>query len=74
MAGWAEMSAALSNSGALDRRAAGWAGFAGALVNAEIVLELAAPVNPVNAGTVAADALLQDSAKRSPQALSLFKG
>ena len=54
------MCAALSYHGANYRSAADRAGLAGALVDAEMVLKIAAAVDPIDAGTIAADALLQD--------------
>ena len=55
----AKMGAALTDRDAPDGCAAARAGFSAALVDLEVVLEVSAPVNPVDAGALAADALLQ---------------
>jgi hypothetical protein len=44
----------------LYRRAANGTGLTGALVDAKIILKIAAAVDPVDAGAIAADALFQD--------------
>ena len=53
------MCATLPYEDALDLIAAYIAGFTGALVDLKVVLETASAVDPVDAGTVAADAFLQ---------------
>jgi len=61
------MGAALSYHGADYRSAADRAGLAGALVDAEMVLKIAAAVDPIDAGPVAADAVGQHVADGLPQ-------
>lgn len=66
------MRAALTDNQPLDFCSAGRAGFAGAPVDAEMILELTAAVNPVNAGAVASDAFLERFPDRGPQMRGLF--
>ncbi len=65
------MCASLTNGYAFDQAAADLAWLAGLPVDAEVVLEIPAAVNPVDAGPVAADTLLQHGADRLPQCLGL---
>ena len=60
------MGAALSHSDTLDGGLATVAGFAGALVDLKFVLELAAAVNPIDAGAVAFDAQVEHGAETDP--------
>ncbi len=55
----AEMTAALANQDALDGSSTDLAGFACALVDPEVVLEIPTAVDPIDASPVVADALLQ---------------
>lgn len=54
----AKMSAPLANQDPLDLGATARAGFARALVGFEMILEFAAAIDPVDAGAVAANALV----------------
>lgn len=54
------MGAALADPDSFDRRAAVRAGLAGAAIGPEGVLKASAAVDPINAGPIAEDALLQD--------------
>ncbi len=65
------MGAALANDNALDRRPAVVAGLTSALVDMEIVLEITAPIDPINAGALALDAVFQHLADAGQQAGSL---
>jgi len=68
---WAEVGAALADDKPLDGCAALRARLASTLVDAEIILKITAAVNPVDAGALAVNALLQDLADATPQALGL---
>lgn len=57
---WADVRAALADDQSLDDRPAHGAGFSLAAIDAEVILEFATAIDPVNARAVAADALLQD--------------
>ena len=57
------MGAALPNHDALDGGIAFRAGQTGPLVHTKMVLEIAAAVNPVNAGAVTADAFVEHGAQ-----------
>ena len=67
-----KVGAALPNGDALDGSLAAITGFPSPLVDLEFVLEFAAAVDPVDAGPITADALLQDFPDRFPQRLCLF--
>ncbi len=65
------MGAALPDYDAHDLGTANRAGFTSASINAEMVLEISASVNPVDAGSVAGDAMLEHLADTLQQAPSL---
>lgn len=58
LAGWADMRAALADHQPLDEAAAARAGLPLATIYLKLVLELSAAVDPINAGSVALNALL----------------
>lgn len=58
LAGRAEVRAPLAHNDALNGGSATIAGFSGALVNPEIVLEIASPVDPIDACPISQYALL----------------
>lgn len=53
------MGATLSNHDALDAGTANRAGLTLSAIDAEMVLEIAAAVDPIDAGAIAADALFE---------------
>ena len=61
------MCAALPDQYALDLRPAGWAWFSLASIDGKMVLEITPAVDPVDAGSIAADAFLKGAANRLPQ-------
>ena len=65
------MGAALADDDALDGGPAVVACVAGALVDVKIVLEITAAVDPVDAGALALDAILQHPAYAGQQASGL---
>jgi len=66
--------AALPDENAFDCGAANSAGFAGALVDLEIVLKAAAAIDPVDAGPVAANAFLQYVTHRQQEPFGIASG
>ena len=60
------MSPALSHRDALDRSFTPGAGLTGAPVHPKMVLKISAAINPVDARTIAEDALLQHLADPLP--------
>ncbi len=66
------MGTALANYDAHDLGAANRAGFTCASINAKMVLEISAPVNPIDAGPVAGDTMLKHLADALQQAPSLI--
>jgi hypothetical protein len=74
LTGWTIVSAALAHDDALDRGSTTEAGFSSALVNPEIVLEFASPVDPIDAGTVSLDPFLQYLADARPECSCLLLG
>ena len=68
------MCSALPNHDPFNLRSANAAGFAGALVNAEIILEISAAINPIDTGAIAADALIEHKADGAQQGLRLECG
>ena len=68
----ANMRPALPNGNALDRGSANKAGITCALVNAEVILKIASLVDPVDAGPLALDAILQHLADAGPQSFGLL--
>jgi len=66
------MGAALADNPACNRRATFRAGLAAAAISPEVILKTPPAVNPVNAGAVAADALLQYRANGVQQAGGIF--
>ena len=70
----ANMRSALSNHDTLDGGAAYRAGFALAAVYPEMVLEIAASVDPVDTGPIAEDAFLQHLPDCHPQDFGFFPG
>src|SRR5574340_271296 len=76
--GWlavrAEIGPPLPDNGFDNRGAAGGAGLPGAAVNTKIILEIAAAVHPIDAGAVALDPFLQDTADGKPEVLEIQGG
>ncbi len=70
----AVMGAPLPNHDTCNWRATFRAGFAGALVDAKIILEITAPVDPINTGAVAGDAIAQNGTDARKQPGSLPPG
>lgn len=66
LAGWTVMGSTLAYEYPLDKCPALRAGLPGALVNTEIVLKIAAAVDPIDAGPIAADAFIQGFADPLP--------
>jgi hypothetical protein len=60
------MGTALADYDPDDGCATGWTRLAGALVGPEMVLELAAAIYPINAGSIAAETLSQRGADAPP--------
>lgn len=58
------MSAALPNKNTLDRCAATRTGFVGASIHPEVVLEIPAAINPVDACAIVLDPGRQDGSNR----------
>lgn len=71
LAGWAEMSAALTDKNALHRGTTGGALLPLAPINGELILKITPAVDPVNAGSIAADAFLECLANRLPEHVRL---
>src|SRR5512139_254605 len=68
------MRTSLPDNNTCNWRATNQAGFASALVNAEIILEITTPVDPINAGAIASNPFLQHRADTFEQKLSLLQG
>ena len=68
------MCPSLTNEHALDYASTSLAGFALPLINLETILKVPAAVDPINAGTIAADALLQDFPDGTVKFFSLNSG
>ena len=68
------MCPALADDNALDFRSADGAGLALTAIHAEMVLEITAAVDPVNAGTVSANSFLQHLPDGHPEDLGFFFG
>jgi hypothetical protein len=66
------MSATLPHYYACNWRATFWTRLASALVDAEIVLEITTPVDPINAGSISGDPLHQNRADAGVQPGSLL--
>ena len=69
---WANVGASLPYNDTLYESATLRAGFAGSLVDPEIILKFTASVNPVDAGAIPLDALLQYLANAPPQSFRLI--
>lgn len=65
------MCATLADGDALDGGATHRAGLAGALVDAERILEVSSTVDPIDAGAVASDAFFQYRADGTQQIICL---
>ena len=63
----AKMRASLPDSHSLNGLTANRAGFAGLLIHLKVILEVSAPIDPVDAGAVVFNALRQRSADRFQQ-------
>lgn len=57
-----------------DPGSANAAGFAGPLVNAEVILEIATAINPIDTGAITANAFLEHIADRTQKAFRLECG
>lgn len=68
------MGAALAEGDALDGRAADGTGLAGALVDAEVVLKIAAAIDPIDGGAIAANAFFQNTAYSLKESGGLLRG
>jgi hypothetical protein len=69
-----EVCAPLPKNDSLDWGSATDTGLCGALINPEIILEIAAPVNPIDAGTVPLNPFAQNPADTGPEHSGLFLG
>ncbi len=67
------MRAALANGQTFDLCPANGTRFAGAAIDPEMVLEIPTAKDPVNAGAVVADAILEHLAHGKPQRFSLVR-
>lgn len=65
------MAAALTDDVPFDRRSALLARFCGPLIDLEIVLEIAATVDPIDTGTITANAFFHHSPDASQQGVCL---
>ena len=71
---WTNVCAALADNELLDLGAAHRTRLALATINSKMILKIAAAIDPVYAGAVAADAFLKDSLDGLVQSFSLFAG